>query len=141
MYEKLVAIEVEDEEGNTQILRVKRLITEDPHNENAKFSNNLIFRPGGGAIAMRHDNRVMTIADDSIADAHERQRREVDEMRSRGMSTARTGGEGGMLPDEQRQAEAGAPAKRPRRGTRPETEGAQQAQVQESEAAGSGVQQ
>lgn len=112
-YELLKAIEVEDEEGNTTILTVKRLITQDPEDARATFSNELIFRPGGGAIAKRKDDRIQTIADDSIADAFHRERQETDRLRQQGMTHARTGGEGGIQPDQERQG----PQRRPPRGS------------------------
>lgn len=120
MYEILTAIEVEDEEGNTQILKVKRLITQEPLNADAVFSNELIFRAGGGAIARRVDNRAMTLADDAIADAHRRQQEETERLRAASMSSARTGGEQGIAADQHRQEAAEAPARRPRRGSRTE---------------------
>lgn len=112
MYEKMVGLELEDEEGNVTTFTVRRIITQEPDNPTAVFSNELIFRPGGGAIAKRVDNRVQTLADDSIADAHRRQAEEVDAMRARSMTAARTGGEQSIVSDQER------PGRRPRRGSR-----------------------
>lgn len=121
MYEKLIAIEVENEEGETQIWTVKRLITQEPENLASVFSNELVFRPGGGAIARRVDNRVQTLADDSIADAHRRQREEWDKL-GVAQAEARTGGERGIEPQGSQPGEDGegdsGPGRRPRRGSR-----------------------
>jgi hypothetical protein len=120
MIERMVGIELEDEDGKIHYFRVKRIVTQDPDNRDAVFSNELIFRPGGGAIARRVDNRALTLADDAIADAHQRQQDEVEAMRQRSLTTARTGGEHSIQPAGEQVGDDGdsAPGKRPRRGSR-----------------------
>lgn len=114
-FEKLIGLEVEDEDGNVQVLRIRRLVTQEEGahtNPEAVFSNELVFRPGPGmAIARRLDTRQITTIDDSEADARERQGREIAAMRERSLTEARVGGEEGILPDQDR-----APARRSRRG-------------------------
>src|ERR1044071_3711806 len=116
----MTGLELVDEEGVTHTFRVARIITQDKDDKNreAVFSNELMFRPGGGAIARRIDNRVLTLPDDAQADAWRRQPAEVDELRRRGSSEARTGGEHNVEHDDS----PDAPRKMPRRGTRQTTE-------------------
>lgn len=118
MLERLVALELEDEDGNVQLFNIKRVITRETNldggNPDSVFSNVLHARPGGMIVASRfEDARTMTTIDDPEREAFERGNREMEEMRSRGMQQARTGGEGGVLPDEAR-----VPSRRGRRGTR-----------------------
>lgn len=130
MLEKITAFEVEDEDGNVSILKIRRVVSQDMRNIEGVYSNQLTLRPGGMVVAARHDARTITTADDAIADAAERSDRQYAEMQERGHSEARTGGEGAILPDEVR-----TPARRGRRGPRGTQAAAEQSQQEQAAAA------
>lgn len=133
MFERLTSIEVEDEEGNVSVLRIRRATTSEVNDPQVLRSKDLLVRPGGMMVAADLDLRAVTTPDEAIADAHKRADREYAEMRERG-SAARTGGEQAMQP-----GEVMAPRHRPRRGAKGTQAEASGQQPAEQEGAGTGA--
>lgn len=129
--ERVTLIELEDEDGNIETFRVRKVMAADINDPRSVRAKSLVVRPGGMLVALDDDFREITTPDDAIADAQRRQERELAVLRERGMTSARTGGEGAIVPDEHRTAPSRAPGKRGRRGSSVKGEDAEGSQTPE----------
>jgi hypothetical protein len=111
-HERITHIELEDEDGNLTRFRVVRFLATDSTDETIVRSKTPTIRPGGMVVAVDVDMRTVTTPDDAQAVAHRRGQQEVERLRARGLTQARGGGEGSILPDQER-----VPARRARRGS------------------------